>query len=170
MKLFLEKLNNASYLSFITITSIVFCMEVKQIDAKDTYELRHKILRPLGTIEDCKYLGDNDDLSFHLGAFVDDKLVSIASFYMENHPAVESEYQFRLRGMATSEEFRGQGMSSALLRTAFPIILKNHVKTLWCNARTSAIGFYQKVGFLEVGEVFEIEPIGPHQLMVCHFD
>lgn len=145
-------------------------MEVKQIDAKDTYSLRHKILRPHGSIEDCYYPGDNDDLTFHLGAYVNDKLVSVASFYMDNHPDIENEYQFRLRGMATLDEHRGQGMSSALLRTAFPLIKKNHVDTIWCNARTSAHGFYKKVGFEEIGRVFDIDPIGPHQLMRKNLD
>lgn len=141
-------------------------MEVKQIEAKDTHDIRHKILRPHGEVGDCLYPGDNDDLTFHLGAYVDDKLVSVASFYMDNHPEIEDEYQFRLRGMATLDEFRGQGMSSALLRTAFPLIKKNHVNMLWCNARTSALGFYKKVGFEEHGNIFEIESIGPHILML----
>lgn len=141
-------------------------MEVKQIDAKDTYNVRQQILRPDGSTEDCHFPGDNDELSFHLGAYVDDKLVSVASFYMDNHPTIKAEYQFRLRGMATLNENSGQGMSSALLRTAFPLITKNHVNTLWCNARTSAIGFYEKVGFNTIGEEFEIEGIGTHVLMI----
>lgn len=141
-------------------------MEVKQIDAKDTFNIRQKILRPHGSKEECSFPGDNDDLSFHLGAYVDEKLVSVASFYMDNHPSIEAEYQFRLRGMATSDDNRGQGMSSALLRTAFPLITKNHVNTLWCNARISAVGFYEKVGFSAIGEEFEIEGIGPHVLMI----
>ncbi len=141
-------------------------MEVKQIDAKDTYNIRHEILRPDGNIEDCQFPGDNDELSFHLGAYIDDKLVSVASFYMDNHPTIDADYQFRLRGMATLQEHSGQGMSSALLRTAFPLIKKNHVNTLWCNARLSAAGFYEKVGFETIGEEFDIEGIGPHILMI----
>lgn len=145
-------------------------MEVKQIDAKDTYDLRLKILRPNATIEQCQYPGDTDDLTFHLGAFKDDKLVSVASFYMDNHPTIEADYQFRLRGMATLDDFRGEGMSSSLLRTAFPLIKKNHVNTIWCNARTSAIGFYKKVGFEQIGGEFDIEGIGPHVLMVKNLE
>lgn len=145
-------------------------MEVKQIDAKDTYDIRLKILRPNSTIEQCQYPGDTDDLTFHLGAYKDDKLVSVASFYMDNHPKIEADYQFRLRGMATLNDFRGEGMSSALLRTAFPLIKKNHVNTIWCNARTSAIGFYEKVGFETIGGEFDIEGIGPHVLMVKNLE
>jgi predicted GNAT family N-acyltransferase len=145
-------------------------MEVKQIEAKDTYEIRHKILRPHRPIEDTHFLADNDEMTFHLGAYVDDKLVSVASFYMDNHPNIEAPYQFRLRGMATLDEFRGQGMSSALLRTAFPLIKKNHVSTVWCNARVSAIGFYEKVGFKTLGNEFDIPDVGPHVLMMKIID
>jgi predicted GNAT family N-acyltransferase len=145
-------------------------MEVKQIDAKDTYEIRQKVLRPGKPIEACKFSGDNDEMTFHLGAYVNDTLVSVASFYMDNHPKIDAPYQFRLRGMATLPEFRGQGMSSALLRTAFPLIKKNHVKIVWCNARKSAVGFYQKVGFTTIGEPFDIEDIGPHLLMQKNLD
>lgn len=140
-------------------------MEIRQIEAKDTYDIRHQILRPEGQIEECKFDGDDKEVTFHLGAYIDESLCSVASFYLDSHPAIEDEYQFRLRGMATLKEFQAQGLSRALLRTAFPLIKKNHVNTLWCNARVSAIGFYEKVGFESIGEEFDIPGIGPHVLM-----
>jgi predicted GNAT family N-acyltransferase len=141
-------------------------MEVKQIDAKDTHELRHKILRYDLPKDSCNYPGDDDDGTFHLGAYVDDKLVSVASFYIDNHPDIKDEFQYRLRGMATLEEHRKNGYSLALLQTALPLIEKNNIQTLWCNARSSAAGFYEKVGFEKISDEFEIEGIGPHFLMV----
>ncbi len=125
------------------------------------------MLRPHGTLADCVFQGDDDELTFHLGAFVDNKLASVASFYFENHPsfAAEHPHQYRLRGMATLPEFQGQGQSSALLRTAFPLIKQNQCSLLWCNAREAAEGFYKKVGFHGHGEIFEIPLIGPHRLM-----
>ncbi len=140
-------------------------MIVKQIDAKDTYPIRHTILRPKQTINDCQYEGDFDKLTFHLGGFIDDNLASIASFYLNNHPEFPDEYQFRLRGMATLPKYSGKGLSSALLRTAFPLIKNNHISLLWCNARVSAVGFYEKVGFSITGDEFDIPAIGPHRLM-----
>ena len=75
------------------------------------------------------------------------------------------QYQFQLRGMATLEEFQKQGLSAALLQTAFPIIKRNHVNLLWCNAREAAVGFYEKMGFEKNSDTFEIEGVGPHILM-----
>lgn len=136
----------------------------------DTYPIRQKMLRPNGTVEDCMFKGDSDELTFHLGAFVDKKLVSVASFYFENNTNFSDTYQYRLRGMATLPEYQGQGLSSALLRTAFPVIKQNQCTLLWCNAREKALGFYEKVGFLPTGELFSIPQIGKHMLMSVKID
>ena len=145
-------------------------MEVLRIKSIDTYPIRHKMLRPNGTVEDCMFQGDNDEMTFHLGAFVDKKLVSVASFYFENHPSFQDAYQYRLRGMATLPEHQGQGLSSSLLRTAFPVIKQNQCTLLWCNAREKAMGFYTKVGFQSSGELFTIQNVGKHMLMSLHID
>lgn len=125
------------------------------------------MLRPHGTLNDCIFKGDDDDLTFHLGAFVEGKLVSVASFYFENHDLFTAKHphQYRLRGMATLNDHRGQGLSSALLKTAFPLIKGNQCTLLWCNARESAEGFYKQVGFEPHGEIFDLPIIGPHRLM-----
>lgn len=140
-------------------------MKVLRINASDTYHIRNLVLRPGKPVEACHFKDDEDEQTFHLGAFIDSKLVSVASFYFEKNPKLEEEYQYRLRGMATLEEHRGKGLSSSLLKTAFPIIKQNFCQLLWCNARTSAQGFYQKVGFEKIGEEFNIPEVGPHYLM-----
>jgi predicted GNAT family N-acyltransferase len=140
-------------------------MDVRQIDSKDTLELRSIVLREGRPLEECHFENDDKDQTFHLGAFIDEKLVSVASFYLEKHPELPGDYHYRLRGMATAQDFRGQGLSSALLRTAFPLIKKNSVNLVWCNARSSATGFYHKVGFELVGEEFDIAGVGPHYMM-----
>ncbi len=128
------------------------------------------MLRPNGTLDDCIFQGDNDELTFHLGAFVDKKLVSVASFYFEKNDNFGEPHQYRLRGMATLPEHQGLGLSSALLRTAFPVIKQNQCTLLWCNAREKAMGFYSKVGFAPTGDLFSIPHIGKHILMSIKID
>lgn len=140
-------------------------MQVLRIKAQDAYPIRLKMLRPAGTIEDCIFNGDQDELTFHLGAFVEKKLVSVASFYFERHSNFPDEYQYRLRGMATLSEYQGRGLSSALLKTAFPVIKQNQCTLLWCNAREKAMGYYLKVGFKQFGDFFSLPNIGRHILM-----
>lgn len=140
-------------------------MKVLRINASDTYQIRNQVLRPGKPIDSCHFKNDENEQSFHLGAFIDSQLVSVASFYFEKHKDLAEEYQYRLRGMATLAEHQGKGLSSALLKTAFPIIKQNFCQLLWCNARTTAQGFYQKVGFEKIGEEFDIKDVGPHVLM-----
>lgn len=141
-------------------------LDILRINPSDTYEIRNLMLRPGAPVSECMFAGDDDDQTFHLGAFIDSKLVSVASFYFENHPEiVDHEYQYRLRGMATLETHQRQGLSKALLKMAFPIIKQNQCTLLWCNARTTAKGFYETVGFVSIGEEFNIADVGPHFLM-----
>ncbi|MDC1173991.1 GNAT family N-acetyltransferase [Bacteriovoracaceae bacterium] len=140
-------------------------MKVLRINASDTYEIRNQMLRPGLPIESCHFDGDDDEQTFHLGAFVENKLVSVASFFFEKNPTFEDPYQYRLRGMATLPDYQKQGLSRELLKMAFPIVKQNMCSLLWCNAREVATGFYQTVGFEKIDNQFEIEGIGPHFLM-----
>ncbi|TCP29723.1 acetyltransferase (GNAT) family protein [Scopulibacillus darangshiensis] len=140
-------------------------MEIKYIKPKDTYKLRHKILRPNQTIEDCKFEGDMDEHSFHLGAYFNGQLISIASFYREKNPTLNGAMQYRLRGMATDGEYRKQKAGSSLIASAEEILKEKGADLWWCNARTKVSPYYKKLGLSEHGEVFDIHPIGPHKLM-----
>lgn len=142
-------------------------MKVLRISAQDAYPIRQQVLVPNHELKKAKFENDDDeDISFHLGAFKDSKLVSVASFFYERNPLFEDLHQYQLRGMATLPEHQGQGLSSELLTTAFPIIKQNFCSLLWCNARESAVGYYEKVGFKKKDDkVFMIDDIGPHVLM-----
>ena len=142
-------------------------MKVLRLNATDTYPIRQQVLIPDHDPKKVKFESDDDDdISFHLGAFEDSKLVSVASFFYERNILFKDQHQYQLRGMATLPEFQGRGLSSELLNMAFPIIKQNFCTLLWCNARLTAVGYYEKVGFTKFDEnVFEISGIGPHILM-----
>lgn len=142
-------------------------MKILRVSHTDTYQIRTQMLVPDHDQKKAKFEGDDDeDMSFHLGAFVDGKLVSVASFFYERNSKFQDLHQYQLRGMATLPEFQHQGLSRELLKMAFPIIKQNFCSLLWCNARTNAKGFYEKVGFTVFdSNTFEIEGIGEHILM-----
>lgn len=139
--------------------------EIKEIAPEDTYNIRQKVLRPTQSIEDCKYESDVFKRSFHLGAFEDDKLISVASFLQENNPAFEEVNQYRLNGMATLEAYRGKEAGSKLLLEGERILKRRHARLLWCNAKFPVSNYYIRFGLREYGEVFVIDSIGPHKLM-----
>lgn len=139
--------------------------EVRKIGPEMTYNLRHAVLRPQQTIEDCKYDSDHEDYAFHVGAFFQGKLISIASFIVDQNPDFPIERQYRLRQMATLDEFRKLGAGRAVVNYAENLIKKQSVYFLWCKGRTTVQEYYSNLGFKEYGEVFDYPPIGPHILM-----
>jgi len=140
-------------------------MIIKVITANQTYDLRHKILRPNQTLDDCQYPLDLNPDTIHLGAFLGEKLISIASFFQENSDSFSFQNQYRLRGMATLPEFRNQKAGSALIKKAEKIMKEKKVELWWCNARTTVSDYYLKLGLEIEGNIFDIHPIGPHVLM-----
>jgi GNAT superfamily N-acetyltransferase len=140
-------------------------MRIQFIKAMETWPLRHKVLRPHGTLEDCDFPNDRNPESFHLAAFEGERIVCVASFYREDSPGSKGWKQYRLRGMATDPELRGQGVGSLLLRFAMDHLQALKADLLWCNARENALPFYMKLGFTVHGDAFEIPGIGPHFLL-----
>ena len=140
-------------------------MEILRVNATETYPIRHQMLRSNFPYEECYFPGDDNEQTFHLGVRIDNKFVSIASFYYEKHSELPGDHHYRLRGMSTLPLYQKRGLSHALLETAFPIIGQNMCTLLWCNARSSAVGFYEKLGLNRTGEEFSIPGIGPHFLM-----
>ncbi|WP_338787364.1 GNAT family N-acetyltransferase [Metabacillus sp. FJAT-53654] len=138
---------------------------IRQINPEDTYLIRHKVLRPNQSIEACKFENDHQIDSFHLGAFFRETLISIASFHKEKHPCFDEELQYRLRGMATLQDHRKLKAGSSILLHGEELLKEKNVELWWCNARISVSDYYKKLGLHEFGEVFTIEPIGPHKLM-----
>ena len=106
---------------------------------------------------------DGDDAGIHFGAFVDDDLVGVASMVPEARGGGSGGW--RVRGMAVVPEHRGSGIGVDLLRAAVDEAWNLDVPEVWCNARTSAAGFYARHGFETLGDVFELPDIGPHVVM-----
>jgi len=140
-------------------------MRIRFIKASETHELRHRVLRPHQTIEDCDYPHDNDPDTFHLGVFLDEQLIGIGTFMKEKNDALLGWKQYRLRGMATQADFRGQGVGRKLMDFAIDHLRSQNSDLLWCNAREVARGFYTRLGFEVVGPPFRIEGIGEHFVM-----
>ncbi|MGM0751053.1 MAG: GNAT family N-acetyltransferase [Bacillota bacterium] len=138
------------------------------ISATDTYTIRQKILRPTQSIEECQYEGDLAKSSFHVGVFDGELLISIASFYQEARKELNGHLHYRLRGMATLPDYRGKGVGKQLIAYSEEVLNEKGCELWWCNARTSAGPYYEKLGLTQLGDVFEIEPIGPHVIMYKH--
>ena len=113
---------------------------------------------------------DDDPATLHFGAFDGARLIGVATFFPESCPLQPGLSAWRLRGMATLADMRGKGAGCALIAEGVRVALASGATLMWCNARVSARGFYEKLNFAAVGERFELPVGGPHYVMIKGLD
>lgn len=137
---------------------------IKEITAKETWPVRHPVLRKGRPLKDVYMEADEKESTFHIGIYHKDIIIGVASF-MEDVSPHFSGIQSRLRGMAVLPEYRKLGLARLILQKG-EAILKNRGRTLlWFNARLIAVNFYRESGYETFGDEFDIPLIGPHYLM-----
>lgn len=120
-------------------------MEIRNISWEQTIPLRQSVLWPNKPSEYCHVDGDNE--AMHFGAFANNKLVCVASVYITSDRA-------RLRKFATKTDYQGQGIGSQMLKFILHSLNNTVVKFFWCDARESALSFYQRFDMQPYGERF----------------
>ena len=104
----------------------------------------------------------------HFAAFDHGEIVATASVRFEAPPwSTGGLAAWRLRGMATAEDRRNQGIGTVVLAAAFDHVGHHGGGLFWCNARLPAVAFYRRAGFTTHGEAWEEPVIGPHIAMEC---
>lgn len=140
---------------------------VKFIPFELTLGLRSKILRNGLPSQQCVFPTDEIEGAFHLAFYTDGEIACIASFFPNNYKD-KKELGYQLRGMASDTMFAGKGYGSELVKFAIEYIKNTNAQYIWCNARSSAIDFYKKLGFNLVSNEFEIAGVGPHYEMILN--
>ncbi|GGH15443.1 GNAT family N-acetyltransferase [Mucilaginibacter phyllosphaerae] len=138
---------------------------IKFITADDVLPIRNEVLREGKlTLDECRFPNDEQEGAFHLGYYIDGELACIASFHPQGYEKFEGK-AYQLRGMATTEPYRGKGYGNMLVNFAITYLRGQKVNYIWCNARKVAVKFYLGVGFEVVSPEFEVPGIGPHYVM-----
>lgn len=120
--------------------------------------LRSEILRrPLGLHFSREELEEEKD-DILMGAFEDDRLLGCCLLSRMDSTTI------RLRQMAVPGNMQGKGIGRALTIFAENIARDMGYKKLCMHARTTALGFYQKLGYSTVGNEFTEVTI-PHYIM-----
>jgi predicted GNAT family N-acyltransferase len=133
-------------------------------EPKLLHPLLLRVLRPgqpqISVDHDYDYLPN----ALHVGARdAVGAIVACATLYPE--PTPDGRAGWRLRAMATAPEVRGKGYGASTLRLGMQLARDRGATLLWCNARSGAVWFYERLGFTKTSEEFEIPPIGPHFVM-----
>jgi GNAT superfamily N-acetyltransferase len=138
---------------------------IKFITVDEVLPLRNTVLRE-GKLTDneCRFPTDKAEGNFHLGYYIKGELVCIASFHPQPYGQFAGE-GYQVRGMATAEKFRGQGVGTKLLNFGIVYLRGQKANYIWCNARKKALKFYHDIGFETVSPEFDIAGIGPHHVL-----
>jgi GNAT superfamily N-acetyltransferase len=139
--------------------------ELVTLTAAEVRPLRRRVLRPHQAESELVYPGDDARDTLHAGIRADGALVGIATIAREPMPGCDAPDAWRVRGMATAPDARGQGHGAVLLEACLAHAAAHGGRLAWCNARTPAAGFYARHGFAVRGEEFVLPDIGPHLLM-----
>lgn len=118
---------------------------IKEIEASDTWDLRHRIMWPEKSIDYVKLDEDKDGV--HFGLFKDEQLVSVVSLFITGNEA-------QFRKFATDYIVQGNGYGTKLLQHVLLVAQQNEIEIIWCNARADKASFYKRFDLVETDQKF----------------
>ncbi len=138
-------------------------VRIEAVDVEVILPVRAAVLRAGLPVDLARFEQDGDPATVHLAALdPSGQVIGCSSWspdVWDGRPA------WRLRGMATVPSERGRGVGARLLAAGLALGVDAGIPVAWCNARTSALGFYRRYGFTAVGEEFVTQYAGPHYRM-----
>ncbi len=144
-------------------------MVVELVDSRVVRTLRHRVLRPGRPASESEYPDDDHPRVAHVAVMSGTdpgQVVAVGSVLPEAPPWEPRRSDgWRVRGMATRPDARGEGLGALVLRTLVDHVAAQGGGLVWCNARVPAQGLYGRAGFATRGAVFELRFIGPHVQM-----
>jgi GNAT superfamily N-acetyltransferase len=142
---------------------------IQEIKARETFLVRHLVLRQGKPIETCAFDGDNLPTTTHFGYFENEILVGVVSIFKNENSLFKIDHQFQIRGMAILEQHQKKGIGQKLIYRCEKHAKENSGKLIWFNSRINAMDFYKKMSYDIVGDSFDIKDIGTHFLMKKRF-
>ncbi|SDF80508.1 Acetyltransferase (GNAT) domain-containing protein [Dyadobacter soli] len=125
-------------------------IEIHNVNADDTLEIRHEVLWPDKPRNFVKV--PEDEHGIHFGLYFNGAMVSVISLFADNQ-------DIRFRKFATLPGFQGKGLGSKLLQHALTYTQAQGYTRMWCDARAEALGFYERFKFEKCSEPFFKEQI-----------
>jgi len=120
-------------------------MVIKEAPLEEMWKLRHLVMWPDRDL--CFVQLEEDHEGIHLGGYVEGKLVTVISLFLDGTRA-------QFRKFATLQEEQGKGYGSKLLAFTLEEARSRGSERIWCNARVTKVAFYRRFGLQETGEVF----------------
>ena len=121
-------------------------MHIQLVGLDDIWAMRQSVMYPHESLQFVQL--EDDERGLHWGLYLEGELVSVISVF-------EKQGSVQFRKFATKTNMQGKGYGTALLQYVMGHAVTSNKKNIWCNARTSAIGMYQKFGMKAVGDTWQ---------------
>lgn len=130
-------------------------------------QLRVAVLRKGTPATDCNYPEDKYPDVVHFGIIHEGTAIATSSWFMSECPEKTGEIAMQLKGMAVAENLQGAGLGALLIRAGVELAKERGATIAWARARDSAMGFYERLGFVSTGDGFIDGPTAmPHHIVV----
>lgn len=139
---------------------VFYFIETDSVFYNQVIGLRHKVFfQPLGMSKNIIF--DNlENSSMHLIALLEDKVIGYVRLTIAGNKGQISQ-------MVVDPLYQGKGIGGKLILKIIDKAIEFKVKQIFLEARLPALHFYQKFGFIPVGEEFPSKKTGlPHRQMV----
>jgi len=137
--------------------------QVVALSLEDIMPLRVKVLRKGTPVTHCNYPEDTYEDVIHLGVKNENTVVGTSSWFRKECPDLDGEAAIQLKGMAVDDSLQGSGIGVQIIAAGLALATERGVSIVWARARDSALGFYVRCGFTEIGPGYIDEPTGmPH--------
>ena len=137
--------------------------EVVALTLEDIMPLRVKVLRKGTPVTHCNYPEDTYEDVIHLGVKNESTVVGTSRWFRKECPDLVGEAAMQLKGMAVDDSLQGSGIGVQIIAAGLALATERGVSIVWARARDSALGFYLRCGFTEIGPGYIDEPTGmPH--------
>lgn len=135
-------------------------VEIKQIvnltELEQALAIRRQVFCIEQNVSEEIEMDEFDDVATHILAFINDKPVGTARWRFTEEGA-------KMERFAVLKEYRGKDVGEALVKYTLDKLKDNDF--IYLNAQESVIKFYEKFGFLSVGNRFYEADI-PHKKMI----
>jgi GNAT superfamily N-acetyltransferase len=140
-------------------------LELRRATLEEILSLRHAELRPGRPLATARFDGDDEPATRHFGAFLPATGAVVGCVSCMRRPRAGTD-AWQIRGMATRGDLTGRGIGRALLAFALDALrTEAGPRLLWCNARVTALRFWERAGWSVASDVFDIPGVGPHRVM-----
>ncbi len=125
-------------------------LQIEQLPPSLTWRIRRDVLYPQQPIDTMQLPDDANGI--HFGLYVNHSLSGVVSLFMKDQVA-------QFRKFAVLKTMQKKGLGTVLLRHLIDYSKGLPLRSLWCNARVDARGFYEKFGFRVTSETYTIHEI-----------